>query len=387
MRSGRPPVVDDDVAALARCVGDVEAFARDHWGHTPLLRRGAGSFGDLLDLDAIEDMLVSTARRPTFRVVREGATIPVDTYTTSVRLGGVDVDEVADVGRIAALVSDGATVVLQGLQRTWLPLVSFCRRLERATSHAVQANAYLSPPAGTPGLGRHEDTHDVLVLQLMGTKGWDVDGLGSLELAEGDVLYLPTGTSHAATAQHEVSLHLTIGILRDTYRSALRRAVDAATPALELDRPLPLGYARPEHAAAFADELGEVLASTGKHLAGLDATDAATAEALRAQRRRRPLLTGHLRSVLTLGQLDDTTRVRRRRDNVTRLVDGTTADPRVVLELADRRILLPQLTRPALDLLLGPDDVTVGDLPGIDEPGRAVLVRRLVREGLLEIVD
>ena len=386
MQSGRPAVVDDD-AVLARCVGDVDAFARDHWGHTPLVRRGAGPFDDLLDLDAVERILVSTARRPTFRVVRDGATIPPDSYTTSVRLGGADVDEVADVGRIAALVADGATVVLQGLQRTWLPLVTFCRRLERATSHAVQANAYLSPPAGTPGLGRHQDTHDVLVLQLMGSKGWDVDGLGTFELAAGDVLYLPTGTAHAATAQREVSLHLTIGILRDTYRSALRRAIDAAAPALDLDRPLPLGYARPEPAAAFADELGEVLASTGKHLVGLDATEAAAAETLRSQRRRRPLLTGHLRSVLALGALDDRTRVRRRADNPARLRDGTVDDPRLVLELADRRVLLPPFTRPALELLLGDGEVAVGDLPGIDEPGRAVLVRRLVREGLLEITS
>ena len=34
---------------LEQCVGDVDAFAADHWGRAPLLRRGAGDFRDLLD--------------------------------------------------------------------------------------------------------------------------------------------------------------------------------------------------------------------------------------------------------------------------------------------------------------------------------------------------
>jgi hypothetical protein len=33
------------------------------------------------------------------------------------------------------------------------------------------------------------------------------------------------------------------------------------------------------------------------------------------------------------------------------------------------------------------DAVQVGELPGLDETGRIVLVRRLIREGLLEVVD
>ena len=378
--------MDDDLRALARCVGDIDAFAADHWGRAPLVRRSAGPFDDLLDLDAVERLLVSTARRPSFRLVRDGTTVPVETYTTSVRLGGASVDDAADVGRIAGLVAEGATVVLQGLQRTWLPLAQLCRSLERATSHAVQANAYLSPP-GTPGLGRHRDTHDVLVLQVLGAKGWDVDGLGALELAAGDVLYLPAGTSHAATATREVSLHLTIGLLRETYRSALRRVVDAASSTLDLDRPLPLGYARPEQEATVREALAEVLATTAKHVDALDPAVVAGAEAERARRRRRPLWTGHLRSVLALATVDDSTRLRRRVDNPARLHEAPDEDGRLVLELVDCRLRLPPSTKPALDAVLGTDELTVADLRGLDASGRAVLARRLVRDGLLEIVD
>ena len=93
--------MDPDVAALARCVGDVDAFARDHWGRRPLLRRDAGRFDDLLDVEAVEELLLTAARRPEFRLVREGATLPSGEVSVSARVGGRTVDDVADVGRIA----------------------------------------------------------------------------------------------------------------------------------------------------------------------------------------------------------------------------------------------------------------------------------------------
>jgi bifunctional lysine-specific demethylase and histidyl-hydroxylase NO66 len=373
--------VDADLAALARCVGDLDEFASGFWGRRPMLRRGAGSFDDLLSLDAVDRLLLATARTPTFRLVRDGTPLSPDSYTATVRMGGTTIDDAADVGRIAALVGDGATLVLQGLQRTWLPLIELCRSLERATSHAVQANAYLTP-AGAAGLGRHRDTHDVLVLQVLGAKRWDVDDLGDLTLAAGDVLYLPTGTGHAAAAQETLSLHLTIGLLRDTYAAAMRRVVDD----LDLDRPLPLGYGRPERSDAFAAEVAEVLADVAKRVADADPVAVAARESQRARRRRRPLWSGQLQSVLAIDAVGDTTRVRRRVDNPARLLDEPASDGRILLELADRRLRLPPHTAAALQLLLSTDDVEVSALPGLDRDGRTVLARRLVKEGLLEIV-
>lgn len=372
--------MDADLAALARCVGDVDVFAELYWGRRALLRRNAGRFGDLIDLDAVETLLVTTARRPTFRLVRDGAPLSPGRYTTTVRLGGATIDDAADVGRIAELVSDGATLVLQGLQRTWLPLVRFCRSLERATSHPVQANAYLTP-AGAAGLRAHGDAHEVVVLQVAGTKTWTVDGLGELELVTGDALYLPAGTTHAAAAQSETSLHLTIGILRDTYRHVIGRMLDDA----DLDRPLPLGFARPEHAGALAAGLAHVLSATSSHLARADAAEVAATEVGRAARRRRPVWTGQLRSVLAMTDIGDGTRLVRRPDNPATIGAAVDADGRLVLGLVDRELSLPAHARGALEVVLGRREMVVGDLVGLDLPGRCVLARRLVLEGLLEV--
>ncbi|MGH4019286.1 MAG: cupin, partial [Pseudonocardiaceae bacterium] len=55
----------------------------------------------------------------------------------------------------------------------------------------------------------------------------------------------------------------------------------------------------------------------------------------------------------------------------------------LTLELPDRTITLPPATADALAVLLDGRTVTVGALPGLDEADALVLVRRLLREGVL----
>ena len=207
------------MAALARCVGDVDRFAAELWGRQPFVWRDRGCFTDLLTTEDVETLLRSAGRRPSFRLVRDGQTLPPAASTRPVRIGATVVDDAADLARITALAGSGATIVLQGLHHLWPPLERFCGRLERATSHAVQANAYLSPP-GAAALRHHRDTHEVLALQVEGSKTWQIDGLGPVTMDAGDVAYLPAGTGHAAAAQERHSLHVTIGVLATTYAAA-----------------------------------------------------------------------------------------------------------------------------------------------------------------------
>ena len=374
-------MTDPDLALLGRLVGDLERFAADHWGRAPLRRRADGDWSDLLTVADIEEQLLEGARGPTFRLVRAGEVLPRDRSTRPVRLGGEVVTDAADVERISAAVADGATLVLQGLQRTSLRIARLCRALERATSHAVQANAYLTP-AGAAGLATHADEHDVLVLQLSGSKHWEVDGLGDVRVAPGDVLYLPAGTRHSATAQEEASLHLTIGLLTTTWGAVVRRLLDDLGDG-ELQRPLPLGYARPEAATAFRDGLGEVLRTAADALSSLDPGPVVDAEAHRSRTRRRPLFTGQLAAVLGLGAVDLDTVVALRPDQVAHRDDD--GDGRIAVVLPDRRIGFPAIGAAAVDVLLKGQPVAVGDLPGIDDESKVVVVRRLVREGVLAV--
>ena len=69
--------------------------------------------------------------------------------------------------------ADGATLVLQGLHRTWEPLLDFSQQLAADLGHPNQVNAYVTPPQST-GFSDHYDVHDVFVLQVEGEKRWRI---------------------------------------------------------------------------------------------------------------------------------------------------------------------------------------------------------------------
>jgi hypothetical protein len=90
------------------------------------------------------------------------------------------------------------------------------------------------------------------------------------------------------------------------------------------------------------------------------------------------------REALTRGLRDDTL-LRRRRGHPCELV-ADPDDPDVVrLLLGDRVLRVPARIRGALDVVAERSELTPADLP-LDPASALVLCRRLVREGLLEVV-
>jgi bifunctional lysine-specific demethylase and histidyl-hydroxylase NO66 len=397
---------NSDGGAVERCVGDAAAFVRDHWATAPLLRRGAGpeGFDDLLSLDGVDRFLSTSPRTPAFRLVKDGQPLPPAAYTKSGRIGSQPLADLADAGKVYDHFHAGATIVLQGLHRYWPPLTAFCRDLELFLTHPVQVNAYLTPPASR-GLGVHHDTHDVFVLQVHGRKLWQVwdaavpfplphqrklppgaeapagPPLVDAELAPGDCLYVPRGFRHVARTAETASLHLTVGISTRNWNEVLREVVELATEEAWFREGLPLGFA--DDPAALASSLAERVAELRRFLDKVDLDRVAGRTARRFWASRPPLLAGQLQQLLALDELDDATVVRRRPGVVCRLeVSGD----RLTVLLGDRELAMPARLEPAMRRLLAAGSFAVADLAGLlDAPSRLVLVRRLVREGLLEV--
>ncbi len=388
--------------ALARCVGDVGAFRENSFGVAPHRWRHAGAFADVLSLADVDHALTGSGlRRPAVRLVRDGEVLPPASYTKSARTGASRIDDLVDAGRALDLFADGATVVLQGLQRWWPPAAAFCRQLEVGLGHPMQANAYLTPP-GAAGLAPHHDTHDVFVLQVAGTKHWTVRepvvdtplprhvsdhdaAAGQPVLFEavmepGDTLYLPRGFVHSAAAQQGVSLHLTIGILATTVHDVLRQLVDRAGDEVAFRRSLPPGW--PDDTDAATGAVKSAVSDLVEWLGSVDAGEVAAALSDRFVANRSPLLDGQLLEVAALADLDDDTLVVRRAGAVTAL--RLDEPDRLRLLLGDRVVVLPAPVEPAVRRLLDGTSRPVGDLADmLDGPSRLVLVRRLVREGAL----
>ncbi|MGY1439389.1 cupin domain-containing protein [Streptomyces reniochalinae] len=367
-----------------------EEFARDVWARTALLTRGASDFSDLFSADAVDELISRRGlRTPFLRVAKDGSTLPESSFTAPGGVGATISDQLDDTAVWRAF-ADGATLVLQALQRTWEPVADFSSGLSAELGHPVQANAYVTPPQSR-GFDAHYDVHDVFIVQIEGTKRWLVHepvhpdplrdqpwtdhrsavteaakGKAYIDtvLGPGDTLYLPRGWLHAARAQGEVSIHLTFGIHCWT-RYALAEHLAQAALALLREDPrmrtsLPLGAEPP------AGDIGFVRERLLDAVAEADPTPS-FCRARRSQGRPAPL--GPLAQLAAVDGLLPTSAVRLRGALEARLV-GSRLTTRVGW------LDLPRSDLRAVSRLLAGDVRTAGDL------GLA-LAERLLRAGVL----
>lgn len=373
------------MSALDLLTGDARTFVEKVWAsRTHLHHAEPADLVGLLSLADADHLLTSTAiRTPSVRLARDGQVLPESSYTRSATLAGRSLTGLVDPRKALALFAEGATVVFQGMHRYWPALTALVAELELELGHPCQVNAYLTPP-GAQGFAVHSDSHDVFVLQTAGSKRWEVhgpDGVEDVEMLPGMSLYLPTGTPHAARAQDTVSLHVTLGINQLTWRGLVRRAV---TPVLEQvpEDHLPAGHL--DDPAGLAAGLAEQLEALAGRVRALDADAAVQQEVRRFLTSRSSRLPGGLADVLAVTELADDTLLERRAGHPCVLLDGGDV---VEVLLGDRALTVPARLRPAMEAVRARTRLRPLDLDVLDPKSRVVLCRRLVREGLLHVVD
>jgi ribosomal protein L16 Arg81 hydroxylase len=391
MAATRTPTERTARNALARCVEpiDAAAFLAEYWEEQPLAvpRAEDGRFDDLLSVADVERLVSSGGlRTPGLRLVKEGETIAESSYTTDISWRPKPFVGVADPDRVATAFAEGATIVLQALHHTWPPLAGFCRELEIELGSGVQANSYYTP-SRSQGFAVHHDTHDVFVLQVAGEKHWRVyepllelplktqrwsSTLGEpgpavleLTLRAGDTLYVPRGWLHDALTSDTDSLHITVGVNVHTWVDAFRAALAECEDDVEFRRSVP------DDGEAAVDLVERLAERLGPEAVGRRAR-AAFVES------RRPILDGHLREVRELDSVTVNTPLERRPTVIVDL-DGTT------LSFEGKHVEFPDHAREQVEAVFDAEGpFTAADLPGgLDDEGRLVLVRRLIREGLL----
>jgi hypothetical protein len=254
--------------------------------HRPHLWRGAAKSSALFGWDDLNHLLSHSRPSPSrLKLVRERRTIPYESWTTP-SPGG---DEYAAVlpEALHRHLAEGATMVLNAVDDLHPDTEHTAADLDRLFRTVVRANLYASWTA-TEGFGLHFDDHDVLVVQLSGRKRWrfhpptraaamlqDVvtpplptgEPYGDTVLDEGDVVFLPRGWWHGASAGEGThSMHLTYSIVPITGVDFIRWFT-AHLPAEECFRlALPLRdpvTRRDAHVRDMADVLAQMLRRPG----------------------------------------------------------------------------------------------------------------------------
>lgn len=384
-----------DHPALHRlCTATPDEFARDVWGRRAWLSRAVDlPRTELFSQEAADELLSRRGlRTPFLRMAKDGKVIPTSRFTGPGGAGAMVADQIRDEA-VLGLFADGATVVLQGLHRTWPPIADLTSKLSAELGHPVQVNSYITPPQ-SQGFSPHYDTHDVFVLQIEGRKQWRVHepvrphptpdetwekvaGLVAerateaptldVTLEPGDCLYLPRGFIHSATALGETSIHLTFGIHATSERDVLRTIVDELL-AGEWRAPMPAGW------DGF-DGLEDIRNRAVEELARIDLDKASAAMHDGQARKTRPEPLSPLRQAQITSTLSVGTHVRLRRGLGARLDASGLVTTTCAIEISEDE-------RDAITMLMKGQEVLVGDLPL--SPQRALtLCGLLLRKGVL----
>lgn len=361
-------------------------------------RQQPSKFESLLSIDAIDRYLSATTPcSPDVFLVDAARELKPEDYSfpNSEPPGRIDLP------RAYQLFGTGATISLSQLHERLPPLAALCRAVERTFSSHFQTNIYLSPPHAQ-GFKAHFDNHDVFVLQVSGSKLWTIYDTGivlplrgqgfdpdkhtpgpptrEFMLSAGDLLYCPRGLYHSARSTDEASLHITLGLIGKTWADVMIEAVSAAclaSPAFRAN--LPVGFANtgfdPSQAAATFRSLVDTFAREAQLAPILErlAGDFVTS--------RRPALYGCLKE-LDMAPAPSIESTLAPRPDLIYLVREESE--KLVLLFGSTEISLPAFTRDAVMFALDGAPFVVRDLPGqLDDAGKVVLVRRLLREGLL----
>ncbi len=387
---------DWSIAPITREAFFAESFEKKH---IVVHRDEPDYYSALVSLDDIDRVVTTMGlSTPEVNVVQANASITPEDFAYE--------SGFIDAVRVNQLFADGATIILSGLQERLPTLARFCRALENVFSSRIQTNIYLTP-AHSQGFPSHYDSHDVLVLQVEGTKEWRIydhpvelplvtQGFNREEmpigeetdrfvLKPGDMCYVPRGLTHDAVATDQTSLHITTGLMTRTWADLVTEAVVAVAhrdPAFRAS--LPAGHARGDFdlagmETAFADLLQRL-----QDQASLpELVDHIRTEFIR---NRVPRVPGQMRQLARLAELTIESEVGAQPQLIFQVEDRTDADgnPMVQVGCQGAEIRLPAHTKPALDVCLTNQRFKVRDLPGdLDEDGKLVLVKRLIREGLM----
>lgn len=383
-----------DALAWVLGVRDSSDFVAERLGRSWLhaATEEPARFTELLSLAQLDEVLGTFGlKHPSIRLVRAEKDIPVGEYVWR--------DGMVDPTQVARLFAEGATVIFQGLHDRHEGMRRLCSAITRQACARSQTNIYLTPP-DSQGFRPHWDTHDVYVLQVEGSKRWRIyaggpelpledqkfdpekDEPGDVEaefaLSAGEVLYIPRGIMHAAMTTHEISLHVTLGVMAYTWSHLL---VDCLG---ELAERSPSWRANVPFGFAHADD--ETLL---RELAGLleQLPEDVDVGAVAAERQRafeasfRPRVADSLRQAARARSLGASDVVRWRLGAEGRI---ERRNGRVALVGVPREVELPAAATPTLEVLLRGEPVRAGDLTdGLDWESRRVVLSTLIREGFV----
>lgn len=220
---------------------DANVFFKEYWEKKPFFikRNNAEYYKSVLNLQTLNEVFASRIfRENDMRIFNDGEKKEFHEFSKRNKVNG---------NVVLKEFEKGSTIIFENLDRNHLPLAKLIRNIENELHIDLRTNIYLTPAEST-GFKAHWDTHCVLIMQVHGSKQWEIydnpvalpnenqkhtqevgekaNHLSSFLMEEGDIAYIPRGFVHSASAQDQASLHVTLGLRPRTTKELLLEVVN-----------------------------------------------------------------------------------------------------------------------------------------------------------------
>lgn len=380
-----------------------DRFINDYLGKKQLViqRNDPDYYQHLFSIDLVDYILdVNRPQGDSLRIVKNQVPLMPSKY--------INQDGSLNLNQIYAAYADGHTVVINELDRFWLPVKELCQQISTTLSYLVKANMYLTPKQQS-ALLPHYDTHDVLVVQVAGTKHWylydapvDTPLLHShqpvfkreqlrnkqeITLRAGDFMYMPRGIPHEAFTTDDSSLHITLGVYPQQWVDLIVKAIHhAALSNVGLRRALPAGFLNSDKwDESFSQQMTTQFQSLVEDLTKDNQVGQAVGMLAEDYRNQFPVKgDGHFRMLDQMDQISLDTLLQKR-DGMASSIQEMGLYCRIIFP--GNVIRGPYHIAPALRFICdqtGP--FRLSDLPQIKDHNKIKLAARLIRGGLLRVL-
>ena len=193
---------------------------------------------NIVSHEILDDMLSKSNiwNNKNFKMMLDQKTLNYNDYSSlSIDITGTN--NRPDVDKVQRLVSKGASIILNDIEKYNKNLLNISDELQKITQGRCQGNLYFSM-ASHKAFGPHFDLHDVFAFHFEGEKVWNIyenieDSpinhpvfrisseerikragklIDQVTLTPGDLLYIPRGQYHDALASKNGAIHVAFGL-------------------------------------------------------------------------------------------------------------------------------------------------------------------------------
>jgi len=380
----------------------ISSFVADYWDKAPfyILRKKRHYYDDILTIEQVNEYLSKNdIRFPSVNIAKKDYDIPLTDYSNVLSIGKYASEGLIDIDKLFDKFNNGASVFLQRMRSSIDSLASFVSQLEKELKFRIETHLFLTPE-NSQALSEHYDTTSSFIMQIYGTKTWIVskpilelpaidqifnnttyegsDKIFEVTLHPGDLLFLPRGFIHQAKTSSDMSLHITTIFYPITWLDIFDKLIENLKDNREF-RKSSIKTSLSESSKSDFLFLKKQL-KEGSNYKNIFVTLKET-----SQTRQVKDNSDRVNDYLHLSQINQQS-ILSRRKNINYEIIRT--DKSVSLNFYGKKIEFPLFVFDELKYIAEQAEFSIANISNrIDDNGKLVLSRKLIKEGFLKIIN